>query len=123
MQNQKRRREIWNRYGEGLYRLPWLSLPLDAPDDCKHGYFTYVVRILDKERDSLAQYLLEKGIYTTVRYSPLHHLPIFGHRGGDLVNTEKIYKESLCLPLHPGLKEEELSFIIDSIKTFGGIAA
>ena len=107
LHNQKRRREIWNRYNECLSDLSWLSLPSDAPG---------------RERDLLAKYLFERGIYTTVRYSPLHHLPIFGHQGNELVNTDKIYKQSLCLPLHPGLTEEDLSYVIDSIKAFGRIA-
>ena len=106
---QKRRKEIWDRYNEEFkigYRIP---------HNIRHSYFTYF--ICRKNRDGLAQYLLRKGIYTTVRYSPLHLLFKDYYRGS-LPVAEYFGKYGLNLPLHPNLTDNEVDYIIENVKNF-----
>ena len=52
--------------------LSWLVRPQDPGPREQHSYFTYFVRVLGGQRNRLAKYLYDKGIYTTLRYHPLH---------------------------------------------------
>jgi dTDP-4-amino-4,6-dideoxygalactose transaminase len=115
-QLQQRRAEIWRIYQETLKDLPWLETPAEARPGDRHSYFTYLVRT--ELRDQLASDLLAKGIYTTLRFSPLHLIPFFACRR-DLPNAERLAETALNLPLHPGLSMDDLGRIIEALREFG----
>lgn len=87
----------------------------EIPDDIRHSYFTYFLR--NRRRDELARHLLDNGIYTTVRYQPLHLLFKEFYRN-PLPVSEEFGEIGLNLPLHPNLSDKEVDFIIDKIKKF-----
>ncbi|MGI8633297.1 MAG: DegT/DnrJ/EryC1/StrS family aminotransferase [Solirubrobacterales bacterium] len=115
--HQARRREIWDRYAEELAGLDWLALPKGGAPHDRHSYFTYFVRVLDGRRDRLAAVLLEEGIYTTLRFAPLHRSPIFGSRAV-LPVTDRLAEEGLNLPLHPALSDADQERVIDAVRRF-----
>ena len=78
------------------------------------SYFTYCIRV--KNRDNLARYLFDNDIYTTVRYHPLHMNKIYNSTDIKLFNTEQLNEESLCIPLHPNLKDSEVEYVVKKIK-------
>jgi len=114
---QKRRKEIWDIYQKELDRIPWLIKPQDAAPDEQHSYFTYVIRAVGGYRDRLAQYLYDKGVYTTLRYHPLHMNSIY-KSDAHLPVTEQLNEEALSVPIHPRLSDDELAYIIDLLKKF-----
>ena len=75
--------------------------------------------IVEKE---LQKYMSEKEIGIGEFYPvPLHLQKVFnylGYREGSLPVAEKICSRALCLPIFPELKDEEVSYIIDTIKAF-----
>ena len=115
---QARRKEVWDIYQKEL-KLSWLALPPEIPGNIKHSYFTYFIKVLNGKRDGLARYLLDNGIYTTVRYEPLHLYKQFG-KYRKLPVAEKLNEELLNLPLHPNLTDSEIEYIIGKIKEFNG---
>lgn len=115
---QARRAEIWARYQLELGALPQVITPVDAPVGCKHSYFTYCIRV--PNRDGLAKFLLENNIYTTLRYHPLHLNPIYGQTKLRLPNSEQLNEDALSIPLHPRLSDDDVSFVISKIKEFYG---
>lgn len=114
---QERRASIWRIYQRELGEISWIRCPMDAPEGDRHSYFTYCVRILDGSRDDLAKHLLEQGIYTTLRFHPLHLSPIFGC-DTTLPVTESLMHDALNLPLHPRLSERDVERIIGAIRLF-----
>lgn len=112
---QNYRRQIWQTYTKELSGLNWIICPPDAEEHETHSYFTYAIRV--KERDQLAQYLFDKGIYTTLRYHPLHLNKLYGSNER-LPNCEQLNEDTLSIPLHPNLSWNDVEFIIDSIKSF-----
>jgi len=58
--------------------------------------------------------LLDKGIYTTLRFHPLH---LNGLYKSDKVlpAAEELNRTGLNIPLHPRLTENEVQFVIDTI--------
>jgi aminotransferase len=116
-QLQAYRRRIWELYQKEFSNLSWLVKPIDPGPDEQHSYFTYCVRILGGKRNMFAKYLLEKGIYTTLRYHPLHMSPIYKSLAR-LPISEQLNEEALSLPIHPRLSENDLEQIISAVKSF-----
>ena len=113
---QKRRAQIWDIYQKELSEIDSIKLPLNQKIGDKHSYFTFAIRC--PKRDKLANYLLKEGIYTTLRYHPLHLNSIYGHGHEKLQNTELLNEEALSIPLHPRLSDNEVEIVIDRIKSF-----
>lgn len=117
--NQARRATIWEHYQREFADLPWLERPAEAAADEKHSYFTYVVRVPGGRRDALAHHLYDLGIYTTLRYHPLHMNAIYGS-SARLPVSERLNEEALCLPLHPRLSDDDVSTVVDAVRGFTG---
>lgn len=110
---QAKRKVIWDTYQRELAGLDWLERPKDAPAGSQHSYFTYVIRI--PNRDKSAKRLYERGIYTTLRYHPLHMNPIYDSKVR-LPVTERLNEEALSIPLHPSLSSVDVEKIVTEIK-------
>lgn len=116
-QLQAYRRQIWERYQQELADVSWLVRPADPEPDEQHSYFTYCARVLGGTRDRFAHYLYENGIYSTLRYHPLHMNPIYDSKA-KLPVCEQLNEEALSLPLHPRLSESDVKKIIRTVKKF-----
>jgi aminotransferase len=116
---QARRSEIWRTYQRKLGGLDWMDTPPDVHTGDHHSYFTYCVRVKGGNRDLLARYLLDQGIYTTLRFHPLHLSPVYGS-AANLPVTETLMRSALNLPLHPLLSESDVDRIIEAIRHFPG---
>jgi len=93
--------------------------PVEA-EGAKHVYYMYVIRT--KKRDELMNYLREKGIGCGIHYPiPLHLQPAYKHLGlkkGVYPVSEKLAGEILSIPVYPELTDEQLNYIVDTIKQF-----
>lgn len=115
--NQNRREQIWSYYQRELADVAWLRLPLDAGPRERHSYFTYLVQVIDDRRDRLAEALLGAGIYTTLRYHPLHLSPTFRCTDA-LPVSEDLAEHALNLPLHPRMSDGDAEAVVDAVKRF-----
>lgn len=113
---QSRRKAIWSAYTEAFARNPFIIVPVEAPDHSSHSYFTYCIRV--PIRDRLAKFLLSEGIYTTLRYHPLHLNPIYVQADKSLPNSQKLNEDALSIPIHPRLTDSDVSKVIDAILNF-----
>lgn len=114
---QARRKIIWEAYQDAFEDIPWIIRPMDANADEKHSYFTYCIRVVERSRDRLARFLLDNGIYTTLRYHPLHMNPIY-QSDAKLKNCEQLNEDALSIPLHPNLSDGDVDKIISTIRRF-----
>jgi len=115
--HQQYRKWIWDTYQDAFGEISWLHLPIGPEKNEQHSYFTYLVRLNNGKRDQLAKYLYENGIYSSLRFHPLHLNKIYGS-DAKLPNSELLSETALNLPLHPGLSEDDVNKIIDTIKAF-----
>ena len=113
---QARRKEIWDTYQNEFSEVPEIITPINSTENNRHTYFTYCIRI--PKRDELAHYLLEKEIYTTSRYHPLHMNTLYGQTKVYLKNSEQLNKEALSIPIHPRMSNEDVMKVVKSIKEF-----
>lgn len=111
---QARRHEIWQRYQQAFAGVDWIKTPVDPAVNERHSWFTYFIRV--PNRDELAHRLLDKGIYTTLRFHPLHMNEIYQSEK-KLPAAEMLNLTGLNIPLHPRLTESEVQFVIDTILT------
>ena len=119
----KMRREKAHLLTQSLIKLNDI-IPPSPPPGYFHVYMLYTIRVVGNKRNLLMNYLKKKGIMTKVYFKPIHltkfYREQFGYKGGELPVTEKISKEVLSLPLYPTMTEEEINYIVSSIKEFLG---
>ena len=114
--NQARRAEIWRHYQRELGDLDWLERPVEPAPGERHSWFTYLVRVLGGRRDRLARRLLDQGIYTTLRYHPLHMAGTFGPPVRALPGCELLAEQGLNLPLHPALSDGDVERVVTAVR-------
>jgi dTDP-3-amino-3,4,6-trideoxy-alpha-D-glucose transaminase len=80
-------------------------------------YHLYVVRTA--ERDALMQQLADRGVQTLIHYPVPVHLQAayadLGYRRGDLMVTERICGEILSLPMHAGLRGDQVATVAETL--------
>ena len=111
----ERRSEIISRYIKGLKNLDRTKLLLPFEPD-KYVYQMFGIR--SDKRDELMIYLKSKGIATGCHYTPLTMQPLFREYKSDCPVAEKEHLNFITLPLHVGLTDKEIEYIIDSIVHF-----
>jgi aminotransferase len=112
-----RRKQIHEHYDRELADLCWLTCPPAVPDGYTSSHYMYWIQARGDRRDCLATHLRRDDIYTTFRYFPLHRVTFFGVEAR-LPNAEQAAEETLCLPLHPSLSDDDLTRIVTSIRRF-----
>ncbi|MBN1405025.1 MAG: DegT/DnrJ/EryC1/StrS family aminotransferase [Candidatus Omnitrophica bacterium] len=112
------RKRIWEKYDKAFSKVSWLNIPKGPDKNEQHSYFTYFIRLNNDKRDALARYLYAQGIYTSVRYHPLHLNKIY-KTDTCLRNCEKLNETALNIPLHPNLSAADVEKVISEIKNFG----
>jgi dTDP-4-amino-4,6-dideoxygalactose transaminase len=111
------RRRNAARYREGLADL--VLCPQDDPG-CRDTYHLYAIQA--DRRDALQASLRAAGIGTAVHYPiPIHLQPParkLGYRRGDFPECERQAKRVLSLPVHQGLRREQLAHVVQRIRRF-----
>lgn len=96
---------------QGLVRLP----PRNGP----HSWHLYIIRVDPEIRDLVIQRLAQKGIGTSVHFIPLHLQPLYrrwGYHAGQFPVAEKLYRESISLPIWPDMSDEQVERVIEGVK-------
>jgi len=113
-----KRRANAKKYLEGINHKNILIHQEEAHE--YNSYHTFVIQT--NCRNELQQYLLSKGIKTSVHYPIPIHLQYasrsLGYEVGDLPVTEKQAHEILSLPIHQYLTDIDLERVIDTLNSF-----
>jgi aminotransferase len=111
----RRRSDIAATYDAALAGLSWLT-PSSVHSSAVAQTF-YWIQTTPELRDRLATYLLDREIYTSFRYWPLHRTQMYrsneAFRGAD-----RAAATTLLLPLHQGLSDADVDRIIEAIGSF-----
>ena len=114
-----RKREIANIYQKNLNNIDNIILPFDKENE-KAVYHTFIIQVT--QRDSLKQFLADKGIDTKIHYPVPIHLQdaakYLGYKKGDFPVTEKQTETILSLPVFPELTDEQINYVSMSIINF-----
>lgn len=114
----------WNLYYEKLKELEnkgVIKLPF-IPNECKHNAHMFYIKVKNlDERGKLIKFLKENGVQAVFHYIPLHSSKAgreYGRFNGKDIFTTSESEKLLRLPLYYGIKEEEIKYVCDKIKTF-----
>lgn len=114
----EKRSQVHEFYNKNLSDIEWLDLPLPMEDGCTSSYYFYHVQTKNGMRDQLAKFLRENDIYTTYRYFPLHRVLGYGVTAS-CPNADYAADNTLCIPMHQSLSDEDVSKVVDKIHEFG----
>jgi dTDP-4-amino-4,6-dideoxygalactose transaminase len=110
-------------YDQALADIDGIVTPSVKPDN-ESIFNQYTIRVLDGQRDALADHLKQAGIGSGVYYPvPLHLQECFaylGYREGQFPESERACREVLSLPVFPELTEAQLSYVAETIGAFFG---
>ena len=88
----------------------------------EHAFHLYVIQA--GRRDDLQKYLLEKGVECLIHYPvPVHLQKAYASKGwkaGDFPLAEKLAGRILSLPISPGISEEQVVYVCNSVRAFYG---
>jgi len=103
---------------ERLSGTEGIELP-NVLNDAKHVFHQYTIKVFNKKRDALLQYLNRNGIGARVYYTrPIYHQPLYQRIGLDsgCPVAEEAANHVLSLPVHPGLGKAELKLIAKEVE-------
>lgn len=114
-----RRNEIAARYDRAfagtIVRTPFRA------DGLRHAFHLYMIRVPADRRKGLYDFLRERNVFSQVLYIPAHLMPYyrqFGWKEGDCPAAEEYYSECLALPMFPSLTDEEVEWVVESVKEY-----
>jgi dTDP-4-amino-4,6-dideoxygalactose transaminase len=122
------RRKVASKYKDALKDLNSIILPTEMAYS-QHVYHLFVIRINEENlekatqmRDKLKNFLIEKEIGVGLHYPiPLHEQKCFeglGYKKGDFPISERLAETGLSLPMFPELNDDQISYVVDTIKNF-----
>lgn len=110
-----RQKAIAAMFHQKLSAVPHITLPVVKYD---HSFSLYIIKI-DKNRDSFARELKERGIETGLHYIPLHLLNYYKTKYALRINDFPIalrnYSKILSIPNYADLSDREVQTICDAI--------
>ncbi|NLK93595.1 MAG: DegT/DnrJ/EryC1/StrS family aminotransferase [Clostridiales bacterium] len=111
-----KRREIAEKYNESLKDTEFVLPTVDSHNE--HVYHMYILQ--SDHRDKIIEKLKDKGIATGVYYPvPLHLQKVYsslGYKEGDMKVAEYLSHRTFAIPVYPELSDEQIDYIINSIK-------
>lgn len=121
---QNRRKEIWEKYYEGLKDLAaqgYFSMPNLPEYATNNAHMFYLVCRSLEERTRLIAYLKENGITAVFHYLSLHLSDYYTSNNTDTPNLPECDHYADCLvrlPMYYELKDEEVEYICKSVVSF-----
>ncbi|MDL1912990.1 MAG: DegT/DnrJ/EryC1/StrS family aminotransferase [Bergeyella sp.] len=114
------RRKVADYYDKVLSESKDLLIPKRLPNS-SHVFHQYTLRVLNKKRNGLKDYLESQDIPTMIYYPvPLRKQKAYRQdlEDKDFVNTDRLVDQVISLPMHTELDEEQLKYITDHIMEF-----
>ena len=117
----KRRHEIIEKYENGFAGSKLIT-PVHTTESSKSSGHLYLARIKDatlEDRNEIIIKMEERGVSTNVHYKPLPLLTAYKNLGFDIddyPNAYNLFKNEISLPIYSTLTDEEVEYIIESVK-------
>lgn len=115
----QRREEICHTYEEAFKDCQNLNYLKVLPNS-KSARHMFTILVPPEKRDSILWQLQAKGIGVAVNYRAIHLLTYYrqtyGYERGSFPIAEKIGDSTITLPLYPKLTDEEVRYVIQTVK-------
>jgi len=121
-QIQKRRKNIWKKYFNGLQKLKEKNVTLSNIPfyATNNAHIFYLICNSAHERSALLDFLLKENIMAVFHYICLHDSPYYKekHDGRNMPNAKKYENCLVRLPLWVGMSEREVQYVIKKVLDF-----
>jgi len=115
--NIQRQQEIAAMYTKAFESIEHIKVP--STQNKEHPFSLYIIKV-DKNRDSFAMELRNKGIGTGLHYIPLHLLTYYKTKYMLRVNEFPValrsYQQVLSLPIYVSMTDKDVKTVIDQVK-------
>jgi len=115
-QLREKRVYIANKYIEAFKNKSNIVLPYIKPSR-ETSWHLFVIKI--SNRDEVIEKLKEKGIGCSVHFIPVHKHPYYKNKykyqEDDYPIANKVFKQSLSLPIYPDMTDDEIDYVIKHI--------
>lgn len=119
----EKRAAVARAYSDAFRDLPGVVVPGDIPGR-EHSWHLYVLRLdparVRGGRDGLIAALKERGIGTSVHYTPLHLHPYyreaFGYKPEDFPAATRAYSEMVSLPLYSHMSGANVARVVGAVR-------
>lgn len=112
----QKRNQIAQMYIEAFKNNIKIELPY-VKEDRETSWHLFVIKI--NNRNEIIENLKDMGIGTSVHFIPIHKHPYyqerFGYRNGDYPIANKVFEESLSLPIYPSMSTTDVDYIVRNI--------
>lgn len=124
----ERRKQIAKKYNENLKNISQVKVPDFEGEKFTDVFTNYVIRA--ERRDELKEHLAKNGVETLISWAtPTYKEPVFekdkprlvsteSNDATELLETERICSEVISLPMYPELTDEEVQYVIETLKSF-----
>ncbi len=113
----KRRATIATRY-ETAFSRAGIEFPRTLPG-VKNARHLFTIWVCDSKRDEFLGRLQKEGVGVVVNYQAVHlrrfYRKTYGHKEGNFPVAEEIGRRTISIPFYPGLKDEEVDYVIDKV--------
>ena len=117
-----RKREIGDRYNNGLAGHPWLQLPKRATAASENAYWVYGIVLHDDapfDAKSLRDHLRSRGIDSRRFFYPINHQPVLRRLGlvsdAPMPVAERLWKRGIYIPSGLGTSDDEVDRTIEEL--------
>lgn len=108
-----RRREIAKLYRESLSDIDGISL-LENKTDRQSAYWLFTLMV--ERREDFLRMLHARGIFASVVHLRIDLNDLYGGRRQDLPNLDRFTEKHVSLPVHEGLDDDDVEYIIETIR-------
>ncbi len=108
-----RRRAVAERYRSGLADVRGITL-LESKADREGAYWIFT--LLAERREAFARMLRSRGVFASVVHLRIDRNEVYGGLRRDLPNLDRFTDLHISLPVHEGLSDEDVEYVIDAIR-------
>jgi dTDP-4-amino-4,6-dideoxygalactose transaminase len=110
---------VANTYFKLLSEVKEIVLPKVRPNSV-HSFHLFVIRT--EKRDELQEFLKENGVETAIHYPialpNMNAYKYLNHQFSDFPIASNYQSQILSLPIYPELTENQIEYIVNTIKFF-----
>ncbi|MDF2065817.1 UDP-4-amino-4,6-dideoxy-N-acetyl-beta-L-altrosamine transaminase [Bacillus sp. Cr_A10] len=113
----ERRKEIVKKYNNAFQNIESITIPYQS-NEGESSWHLYIIQV-SQNRRGIFESLQKRNIGVNVHYIPVHKLPYYqeiGYKETYLPNAEKLYENSISLPLFPGMTDQDVEDVIEAVE-------
>ena len=114
-----KRKKIAEKYIKKLKDVPGVSFLHEKPEN-KISWFIFPIKVDEKIRNKIMNYLQEQGIGCQAYFPSIHledfYKKNFKYKKGDFPISEKASQQVIALPFYNKLKNKDMNYVVQKVK-------